>query len=143
MRGGGGGVRIHDDLAVVQVELMWQDKLTQAVSQKGGVEGVVKDRVEGVVKDGVEGVVKGHARGSDLQLSSRPQSETQQVLESDTVFKLKQAHSEEVRSLRDQIARLEGEGAWQGRQEWAEEKDHCVEEAVKGARIQWLKERET
>lgn len=142
---------------------MWQDTLAQAVSQqavKGGVEGVVKGVVEdvvrdgvegvvkgeaeGVVKDGVEGVVKGPARGIDpLLSSSRPLSETQQVLESDTVCKLRQAHTEEVKGLRDQIARLEGEGAWQGRQEWAEEKDRCVEEAVKGARIQWLRERET
>lgn len=110
---------------------MWQDRLAQAVSQKKG-------ETEGVVKDGVEGVVKGHALSSRSLLS-----ETQQVLESDTVCRLKQAHTEEVKGLRDQIARLEGEGAWQGHQEWAEEKERCVEEAVKGARIQWLRERET
>ena len=66
-----------------------------------------------------------------------PQGAGVSISGAESMEALKLAHAQEVGGLREQLSLLEGE-----RGAWMEERELFVKEAVKAARIQWLKERD-
>ena len=82
----------------------------------------------------------GGVAGGSIQKGEETKGTKDVKLQASETFE--KSEDEEVVKLREEFEKREEEKLALAREEWEDEKRVCVEEAVKGARIQWLKERE-